>query len=135
MSSVYSSIYDKYYERILENKDNMEEIENIMDEIEKKDNMDEIEFRIRLKKILRFLDEEYTFNRIFYYIIKKLLYIMNFDLIQKILLVYELKITDIDKLINNIKIQEDESSYKNFKQKKLTEKQIIIIDFLSKLKY
>ena len=131
MSSFYISKYDEYYERILENKENMEEIENIIDEIKK---IEEIKFRIRLKKILRFLDEEYTYNRILYNIIKKLLYKMNFDLIQKFFLIYELKITDVDKLINNIKIQEDETNYKNFKQKKLTEKQILIIEFLENYK-
>jgi len=130
--TIYNLEYDRIYNRILENKDNIKELENIFIDLEER--IDNIDFKIKLQKILKFLDEEYTFNRIFYYIIKKLLYNLNFDLIKKILLVYNLKSTDIDKLINEIKVQEDELSFKNFKQKKLSDKQIIIIDFLSKLK-
>ncbi len=130
--TIYNSEYDRIYDRILENKDNIIELENIFTELEER--KDNIDFRIRLQKILKFLDEEYTFNRIFYYIIKKLLYNLNFDLIKKILLVYNLKLTDIDKLINEIKVQEDELSFKNFKHKKLSDKQIIIIQFLENRK-
>jgi hypothetical protein len=129
-----SSIYDKIYDDILNIKDSIELLELYFNNPDFNTKINNIDFRIKLIKVLKFLDEDYTFNRIFYYIIKKLLYAEKYDLINKILNIYELKYTDIDKLINEIKIQEDELSFKNFKYKILSNKQNNIIEFLESIK-
>jgi len=128
------SIYDKIYNDIFEIKDSIESLDSYFNNDDFNYKISNIDFRLKLIKVLKFLDEDYAFNRIFFNIIKKLLYFQKFELILKILLIYQLTNTDIDKLINEIKVFDDEFTFKNFKHKILTDKQIKIISFLNSIK-
>jgi len=125
--------YDKIYNDIYLIKDSIKLLEEYFSNDDFNQLIKNLDFKIRLIKVIKFLDEDYTFNRIFYQILKMCLYAQNYNLIRKIINIYEIKLTCIDKMINEITIQ-DENSFKNFKSKKLTIKQLEMINFLESLK-
>jgi hypothetical protein len=126
-------MYDEIYERIYINKDNNEEIERIIEGIKTEIEYN-IDYRMRMKRVLKFLDEDYGYNRIFYYIIKRNIYNLNFGIIPKIRLIYDISKIDVERMINEIKTIDDENNFKNFRMKKMTEKQKMIIEYLEEMK-
>ena len=126
-------MYDEIYERIYINRDKNEEIERIIEGI-KEEIEDNVDYRMRMMKVLKFLDEDYRYNRIFYYIIKRNIYNLNFGIIPKIRLIYDISKIDIERMINEIKTIDDENNFKNFRMKKMTERQKKIIEYLEGMK-
>ena len=83
-------IYNYIYEDIRENKDNEKELDDIFEKIEiLKEEREDI--RRNIGKMMRFLDEEYTYNRVFYYMIRKLMKSENYGLVRRIGRVYKLE--------------------------------------------
>lgn len=126
-------MYDEIYERIYINKDNNDELERIIEGI-KEEIEDNVDYRMRMRKVLKFLDEDYGYNRIFYYIIKRNIYNLNFGIIPKIRMIYDISKIDVERMINEIKTIDDENNFKNFRMKKMTEKQKMIIEYLEGMK-
>jgi hypothetical protein len=118
-------IYNYIYEDIKENKDNEKELEDIFEKIEiLKEEREDI--RRNIGKMMRFLDEEYTYNRVFYYMIRKLMISENYGLVRRIARVYKMRETDKERIMREM--MREGGEYRKSREKRITDKQKRIIE-------